>query len=116
VADEAYDNHFVWRIIENNRAAAQQHAPDGYQAIVEAHLLYREAPIVVSKVETQRDQPWVLLHSYGPDHGDGNAHPDDTLVFVPETHIDRVELRFVRTGRYPAGFTVSEFADPTSGA
>ena len=49
-----------------------------------------------------------MLHSYGPGEVRSKAHPEDRLVFVPASHIARVEIRFVRTGRYPTGFAVSE--------
>ena len=105
------DNHWIWRIVEDNRAAADKAAPEGYPAIVEAHLLGVPAPVVVERVETRRDQPWVMLHSYGPEEDRNKAHPEDRLVFVPSTHIARVEIRYVRTGRYPTGFAVSELDD-----
>ena len=108
------DIHWIWRVVENNRAAADKAAPEGYQAIVEAHLVGVPAPVVVERVETRRDQPWVTLHSYGPEEDRREAHPEDRLVFVPAGHIARVEIRFVRTGRYPTGFAVSELDDKTA--
>ena len=107
------DNHWIWRIVENNRAAADKAAPDGYQAIVEAHLVGVPAPVVVERVETRRDQPWVMLHSFGPEETRPKAHPEDRLVFVTAGHIARVEIRFVRTGRYPTGFAVTELDEKT---
>ena len=108
------DSHWIWRIVENNRAAAERAAPEGHQAIVEVHLAGLPAPVVVERVETQRDHPWVMLHSYGPEEVRTKAHPEDRLVFVPAGHIARVEIRFVRTGRYPTGFAVSELDDKTA--
>ena len=105
------DPHWIWRVVEDNRAAADRAAPEGHQAIVEAHLVGVAAPVVVERVETRRDQPWVMLHAYGPEEVRTAAHPEDRLVFVHSNHVARVEVRFVRRGRYPTGFAVSELDD-----
>jgi hypothetical protein len=104
------DKDVIWRDVESQRAAAESAAPDGYQAIVEVHLVNRPAPVVVEKVETRRTQPWVLLHSYGPDGGDP-AHESDVHVFVTLSQIMRIELRYERAGRFPPGFTVTELRE-----
>jgi hypothetical protein len=108
------DSHWIWRVVEHNRAAAEKAAPEGHQAIVEVHLVGVPAPVVVERVETRHDQPWVMLHSYGPEEERTGTHPEDRLVFVPPAHIARLEIRFVRTGRYPTGFAVSELDDETA--
>jgi len=92
------DSHWIWRIVEHKRAAAEKAAPEGFQAIVEAHLAGVPAPVIVERVETRRDQPWVMLHSYVAEEDQATAHPEDRLVFVPAGHIARVEVRYVRTG------------------
>jgi hypothetical protein len=104
------DKDVIWRDVESQRAAAESAAPDGYQAIVEVHLVNRPAPVVVEKVETRRTQPWVLFHSYGPGGGDP-SHESDVHVFVTLSQIMRIELRYERAGRFPPGFTVTELRE-----
>jgi hypothetical protein len=53
----------------------------------------------------------VLLHSYGPERDPQKGDPEDRLVFVHECQIARAEVRFVKVGRYPPGFRVSELDD-----
>jgi hypothetical protein len=99
------DNHFIWRVVGNNFAALQENAPAGLEPVVEVHVLGADAPIPISKVETHREQPWIMLHS---PEGGSEAVSSDWYVFVHEDRILRIEIAFHRKGKAPIGFAHEE--------
>jgi hypothetical protein len=106
-------DHYLWRVVGNNYRSLEAHAPEGYAPVADVYLAGVEAPIRLHQAETHREQPWVLLHSYDPE-GEGDAakaYPEDRLVFVHESLVTRVELRFVRKADAPFGFSHREKTD-----
>jgi hypothetical protein len=90
------DRHKIWRIVRNNLETMKREAPEGHVAVVEVFIVGRTKPIRLNRVETSKEPEfaWVFLS----DEVDSpKAHPDDQLILVPEHHIERVEIRFVRS-------------------
>jgi hypothetical protein len=99
-------------------------APEGFEPVVEVFLAGREAPIVPAYVETSRspEVPWVYLQARvitdeHADHGEPDEQgerrePDEYWVYVHESLIARVEIRFVRKGEKTLGFGVREADEP----
>jgi hypothetical protein len=97
------DRHVQWRLVANNVRSLRDKAPDGYEVVVEVYLAGRAEPVVLDYVETSRqsDNPWTFLQS--ANSGDReNPMPADYWVFVHENHIERIEIRFVRSDSSPA--------------
>jgi hypothetical protein len=102
--------HPLWSVVGRNYASLEADPPDGYLPRTEVHLVGEYAPIPVGVVETRRDYPWVLLHSIVEGEDDA-SHPSDRYIFVPESRIARVEIRYVRKGEFPIGFSVRDASE-----
>lgn len=98
-------------MLGRNREAMQARAPEGHEAIVEVRLIGRAEPVVLSKVETVRGRPWVLLHSYGPEQDPEKSDPQDVLLLTHDQHIGHVEVSYRKVGKAPVGFEVVLRAD-----
>lgn len=92
--------------------------PEGYALIVEVYVLGREDPVQLGVVETSRadDRPWTWLQAAGSAHASANVserrpHPDGEWTFLPEQHIVRVQLRYVREIDAPAPPEPPEFRE-----
>jgi hypothetical protein len=113
------DRQKVWRIVANNYRSLEANAPDGQVPVVEVFLAGRAKPIVLGHVETDRDPafPWTLFSAKTKAGGEGDtASTDAELVLVPEQYIERIELRYARSGAAPVGFSHGELSDPSSAA
>jgi hypothetical protein len=103
---EQFENHF-WRTVGRNYTSLEANPPDGHVPQAEVHLVGEQVPVPVQVVESQRTHSWVLLHSIVEGEDDpGAAHPSDRYIFVEQSQIARVEIRYVRKGRTPTGFSV----------
>jgi hypothetical protein len=97
------DRHQIWRTVAGNYRSLELSAPAGYEPLVEVFLSGRTDPVTIGSVETSRadDEPWTILRARH--EGDDT---EDTLVFVRQEYVQRVEIRFVKKGRAPAlGFS-----------
>jgi hypothetical protein len=108
------DRHKIWRIVRNNHQALEEHAPDGYNAVVEVTVAGRAEPVVLGEVHTSRDPlfPWILLAA----EAEAEASPDAHLVFVTEPYIQRVEIKYKRSTGRTLGFAHRELAEPPDSA
>jgi hypothetical protein len=98
--------HPFWSTVGRNYASLEASAPDGYSPEVEVHLVDDPAPIPVCIVESRRDYSWVLLHSRVEGKDDAhNAYPSDRYIFVEQSRVARVEIRYVRETELAMGFT-----------
>lgn len=90
----------------------EEHAPQGYAAIVECFLHGDPSPVFVSVVESKRDDPTILLHEYAEGADDPErAYPGDRLVFTERGNVGRVVVRFIEVGQPPKrriGFRLDE--------
>ena len=101
-----HDNHWIWRMIGNNFADLEKHAPNGFEPVVQVYLAGAETPVPIRRVETSRNQPWVLL--YALPEGGAEIVASDWLVFVQDDKILRVEIGFERKNKVPVGFAHAE--------
>ncbi len=103
------DRHSIWRAVARNYKSLEEHSPDGYVPVVEAHVGGEAVPVV--RVETSGDDSWVMFHSLaeGKD-GLTASYATDRYLFVQEAAIGRVEIRFVREGNMAPklGFSFGE--------
>ena len=105
------DQHRVWRAVARNYKSLEEHSPDGYVPVVEVHIGGEAVPIV--RVETSRDDSWVMFHSLAEGKDDPTAsYATDRYLFVQEAAIGRVEIRFVREGNMAPkpGFSFGEIS------
>jgi hypothetical protein len=99
----------LWHIVKLNYESLEANAPDGYVPQVEVYVGGDPLPIPIGVVETHRERGWVLLHSLTEGRNDpSKSHATDRYVFVEEREIARVEIRFVRQGKFPIGFQIRE--------
>jgi hypothetical protein len=83
-------------LVRSNVESLREEAPDGYRPVVDVFLLGRPEPVRVGQAQTRRDDfPWTLLIAEINAGGDEPLSPDDSMIFVQEHHIERIELRFV---------------------
>ena len=104
------DRQYVWADIRYRLGELEKSAPEGHQPVAEVFLAGREEPFVPSHIETSQDHeyPWVVLHVTS-----ARRSADDYLVWVPESLIARVEIRYVPAGdRQPVGFSLGEVVEP----
>jgi hypothetical protein len=105
------DRHRLWRNVTQHHELLQAKAPEGHEAVVEVFVLGREEPIVPAYVETSRspEYPWAVLQARSArDESANTREPDEFWVHVHADLIQRVEIRFVRTGETPIGFSIGE--------
>jgi hypothetical protein len=110
------DRHELWRRVEYDYEQLRKFAPDGYEPKVEVFLVGRAEPVEPAFVETRRgaDEPWIRFQSSisKPPDDPSKMQPDDYWVHVHENYVERVEIRFKRTGEKPApGFAAAEAAN-----
>ena len=101
------DSHKIWRLVRNQLELLRESAPDGYAPVVDVYLSGRPEPMRLSHVETARDEsfPWVFLAAETRP-AEAETSPDEHLVFVPEDHIERIEVRFERSEREGGVFSL----------
>lgn len=97
-------------MVGRNHASLEANPPEGYAPRTEVHIVDEEAPVPVRLVETRRDYPWVLLHSR---HDADRPHPNDRYIFVHESRLAHVEIRYVRKAEFPTGFSVRDTSAET---
>jgi hypothetical protein len=100
------DRHRIWRAVNNNIAHLEQHAPDGYEVVIDVYLFNRIEPVRIGVVETTRDDwPWTLLQTFAAGkEPSGKYDADVRLVFVPENLVERVEISYQRSTGETLGF------------
>jgi hypothetical protein len=111
------DREKIWRIVRNNCQALLDGAPDGYRAVVDVYLLGQTQPVRLGVVQTTRDPgfPWLLLVP----ESDPSLPVPIGRIFVPEQHIDRIEVTLVAEPedgpeRPKLGFAYEVVDDPVS--
>jgi hypothetical protein len=107
------DRHEIWRRVAFDFKQAEPMAPTGYEAFVEVFIRERAEPLEPNFVETHRapDDPWVRFQILGRDTGAEHADPRTTWVHVHEGLIERIEVRFRRSGAFATGFSYAEEPD-----
>jgi hypothetical protein len=101
------DENDLWATVARNYKSMDEYAPEGYAARVEVYLHGSADPLPAVRVESRRDDPWVLFHVYGS--MDDAAHPGDRLIFAHRATVARVEVGYVRkTDGRVIGFRVED--------
>jgi hypothetical protein len=105
--------HFVnelWGLVARNYERMDMNAPAGHKARVFVHLTDETAiPLLVNGVESDRNRSVVLLHCLLEDTLE-DADPQiamlsDRLLFVDESTVTRVEIRYILS-EHSTGFTL----------
>jgi hypothetical protein len=107
--EEQVDRGTPWRIVAHNRAAWQEQAPDGYEAVVRATVAGLES-FIVARVETSfsTDDPIVLLYV-------ASAEPAQKRVVVSQQeHVIAIEILYVRKAGTAVGFSHGETSEARS--
>lgn len=101
----------VWRYVANNWRSFQENAPAGYEAIVEVFIAGRAEPLLLTRAQSRADLAWALLVS-SPSGGNAPS-ADDSLVFVTEPRVERIEIRYRPTTSTPrrVGFSSAPMDD-----
>ena len=112
------DRHKLWRRVAYDFEQLAKIAPEGYEPTVEVFVVGREAPVSLGFVETRRgdDDPWVRFESSkGIPREESAAKPtrDDYWLHVHENYVQRVEIRFRRSGEFEFGFRYSVAPEDT---
>jgi hypothetical protein len=106
----AHDVNELWRLVARNYESMDAKAPAGHKARVFVHLADDPAtPILVNGVESDRNRSVILLHSMLEDTLE-DADPQlamlsERLVFVDESTVTRVEIRYILS-EHSTGFTL----------
>jgi hypothetical protein len=91
----------------------REELPEGLAPVIEVYLLGRPEPIRLTEVQTSRtpEFPWAL---FVPEPADAEKPSQgDTLIFAPEHHVERVEIRVeMRSVEHRIGFALREFDQP----
>jgi hypothetical protein len=105
-------DHRLWHNVKLNYESLEANAPEGYVPQVEVYVGGDPMPIPIGVVEAHRTKGWVLLHSLTEGRNDPNKmYATDRYVFVEDREIARVDIRFVREGKFPIGFHVREASE-----
>ena len=112
------DRHKLWRRVAYDFEQLAKIAPEGYEPTVEVFVVGREAPVSLGFVETRRgdDDPWVRFESSkGIPREESAAKPtrDVYWLHVHENYVQRVEIRFRRSGEFEFGFRYSVAPEDT---
>jgi hypothetical protein len=107
-------------MVSETREHLETVAPEGFEPVAEVFLAGREEPIVPAFIETSRspEVPWVYLRARvtgepdEPDEHGERREPDEYWVYVHESLVARVEIRFFRKGEKTLGFRVREADEP----
>jgi hypothetical protein len=104
----------LWSQVAATRDAMDKEAPDGYVARVQIYLHGSPEPFQPSRVETSKDDPWVVFHLLvHPD--EEPTDPGDRVFHAHESTIARVEVAYISTAvSLPIGFGVRELDKPGS--
>jgi hypothetical protein len=98
----------LWRHVQSNLKAMEEHAPDGYTPVMRVLVAGRPEPLEVASYEGREGVPWIFFASArsgdAEDADPDEGHPDDVFLFVNAAAIQGIELAFRRTSKARIGF------------
>jgi hypothetical protein len=104
--EQRVDRGKTWRIVADNRAAWQEQAPDGHEAVVRATVAGLDS-FIVARVETSfsTDDPIVLLYVASTDSS------QNRVVLTQQEHVLAIEILYMRKAGRAVGFSHGETSE-----